>query len=115
MNNIMTALHWHRNLCYKMSYERLVSLHHSHPLCLLFTYFILRFDMIFSLFALFSSVALLSSPSSAAPQGRIHQITVGNNTGGTIYNPNNIVRQPINHLLGYTVVLTVFLFSRMQR
>ena len=97
MSNTMTALrlHWelvpYRDLCYKMSYGRLVRLH-SHPLCLLFAYFILRFDMIFSVFALFSSLALLSL---AAPQGKIHQITVGNNTGGTIYNPNNIVRQPI--------------------
>ncbi|KAH9992967.1 Cupredoxin [Russula compacta] len=42
--------------------------------------------MIFS-FTFFTSFALLSS---AAAQGVVHQVTVGNNTGGTIYNPTNI-------------------------
>ena len=59
--------------------------------------------MIFS-FALFSSVALLSS---VAAQGVVHQVTVGNDTGGTIYNPTNIVSRLICYS-GYTVVLIVF-------
>ena len=92
-------------LCYKMSYQRLVGLHHSHLLYLLFAYFFLRIDMMFNFFTLFSGVALLSS---AAAQGTIHQIMVGNDTGGTIYNPNNIVRQ-LKSYLNYTIGLTVFL------
>ena len=66
--------------------------------------------MIFS-FALFSSVALLSS---VAAQGVVHQVTVGNDTGGTIYNPTNIVSRLICYP-GYTVVLTVSFPERGER
>ena len=59
--------------------------------------------MIFS-FAFLSSVALLSS---AAAEGIVHQVTVGNDTGGTIYNPTNIINLPICYS-GYTVVQSLF-------
>ncbi|KAH9979701.1 hypothetical protein BJV74DRAFT_121937 [Russula compacta] len=53
--------------------------------------------MIFS-FALCSGFALLSL---AAAEGTVHHITVGNDTGGTIYNPTNI-----NAMIGDIVSFT---------